>query len=210
MSVVVVGTLAEQEAIIEESLAGFVEIGNALMRIRDEELYREAGFDGFVAYLEFKPWGISRARAYQQIEAAQVSNIVGNVQNDRQALELAPLMRANPDNPEVVIDLFEEVKKETGGKPTAKKIKEKVASVLPKKRPTKPKNHSVHPEMIQHLESFNRLGKSWSRVLLGRLSQTQCRKEYAKIQEAQELLARMSEAYAPQLDSLSVIPKGVS
>jgi len=83
----------KQERIVERGLAWFVEVGNALRRIRDEEFYREAGFDGFVEYLESKPWGIGANAAYKQIQAAEVVAICTTVQTERQARELAPLAR---------------------------------------------------------------------------------------------------------------------
>ena len=77
MKLSITTTLVEQEAIVEHGLASFVEVGNALMAIRDGELYREDGFDGFVEYLESKPWGIGRTDAYQQINAAKVVSAIG-------------------------------------------------------------------------------------------------------------------------------------
>ena len=129
---VVLTTLREQEEIVERGLASFVEVGNALMRIREEELYREAGFDGFADYLEAKPWGIGANAAYKQIQAAEVAAICTTVQTESQARELAPLMRKA--TPEVVQQVYAEVVQETNGKPTAARIREKVREILPPKK----------------------------------------------------------------------------
>lgn len=86
--------LAEKEAVIENGLAGFLAIGKALRGIRDERLYRE-NFDNFETYLSGR-WGMSRARAYQLMEALDLSTIVDNagalpLANEGQLRALAPI-----------------------------------------------------------------------------------------------------------------------
>jgi hypothetical protein len=103
---VVVSSLRENEAVIERGLASFVEVGNALMRIRDGELYREDGFGGFVEYLNSKSWGLSRTRSYELIDSASVSAIA-EIGNEAQARELAPLLKKA--TPEVVQAVFAEL-----------------------------------------------------------------------------------------------------
>jgi hypothetical protein len=66
--------LSELENIIRTGLATFVEVGNALLEIRDSKLYRSS-YSTFEEYCHNK-WQISRPRAYQLIEAAE---IVGNL-----------------------------------------------------------------------------------------------------------------------------------
>jgi hypothetical protein len=96
-SIVVIRSLSECEAVIESGLRSFFEVGNALADIQDNHLYEDAGFDGFIAYLDSKPWGISQAHARRQIEAAKVVEIIApngsNMPNERQIRELAPLLR---------------------------------------------------------------------------------------------------------------------
>ena len=128
MTTTTLSVLHEQEAIIERGLASFVEVGNALMRIRDDGLYREEGFDGFVEYLESKPWGIDARRAYKQIEASVVAGHLPHVANERQAVELAPLLRKA--TPKVVQQVYAEAVQETDGKPTARVLRDKVREVL--------------------------------------------------------------------------------
>jgi len=62
------GTLAQLEGIIERGLETFIEVGQALMRIRDERLYREAGYSSFEVYCQER-WGHRRAWADRQISA---------------------------------------------------------------------------------------------------------------------------------------------
>jgi phage N-6-adenine-methyltransferase len=70
--------LAECEYIIERGLNTFVEVGAALLEIREGKLYRHhEGYDTFEEYCQ-KRWGIERRRAYQLMDAAEV---VENVKN---------------------------------------------------------------------------------------------------------------------------------
>lgn len=64
------------EAVIEQGLKTFVEVGTALMEIRDGRLYR-AQYRTFESYCRER-WGLERRRAYQLIDAAAV---VENVKN---------------------------------------------------------------------------------------------------------------------------------
>jgi hypothetical protein len=85
--------LAQLEPIIERGLHAFLEVGNALLEIRNCCLYRQA-HSTFKNYVEDR-WHISERRAYQLCEAAEVVNSLpvnlnhGSVLNERQARELA-------------------------------------------------------------------------------------------------------------------------
>lgn len=76
--------LARNEATIARGLSVFMEVGNALMDIRDRKLYRDQHAT-FEAYLNDR-WGISRTRGYQLMSAAQT------------ALELPPLVNIRDMN----------------------------------------------------------------------------------------------------------------
>jgi hypothetical protein len=88
--------LAECEAVVREGLRTFVEVGQALMRIRDGRLYRatHATFDGYVR----DQFGVGQAYAHRLIGAAAValSPIGDKITNEAQARELVPLL----DDPE--------------------------------------------------------------------------------------------------------------
>jgi len=83
------------EQIIEGGLKAFVEVGNALIEVRDQRLYR-AEYHTFEEYLD-KRWHISRPRGYQLIGAAQVVNNLSTngiqipPETERQARELVGL-----------------------------------------------------------------------------------------------------------------------
>jgi rubrerythrin len=86
--------LAELEAVVERGMQTFIEVGQALMAIRDQRLYRET-HSSFEKYLDER-WGISRAQGYRVIDAARVADAVspiGDVKNEAIARELAPLLR---------------------------------------------------------------------------------------------------------------------
>jgi hypothetical protein len=63
---------AELECVINRGLQTFIEVGDALMEIRDQKLYR-FGHDTFEAYCMDK-WGWTRRRANQLIGAAAVAH----------------------------------------------------------------------------------------------------------------------------------------
>lgn len=90
------------EATIERGLKSFIEVGNALLQIRDSKLYRTYGT--FQEYLETR-WALSKRYAYYVIGAAQVVENVNNGSqmqlptNERQA---RPLVALEPDEQRIV------------------------------------------------------------------------------------------------------------
>lgn len=62
--------LRECEVIIQKGLSSFFDVGNALLKIRDEKLYRQE-FKTFEQYCQNK-WQIQRAYAYRLMEASEV------------------------------------------------------------------------------------------------------------------------------------------
>jgi hypothetical protein len=132
--------LFECEVVIEEGLSNFVEVGNALMKIRDGRLYKGA-YKTFEAYCKER-WGMSRAFAHRTIEASGVcANLlpIGNVpQSESVARPLASLP------PETQKEVWKEaVETAPEGKVTAKHV-EAVASK---------KLHSVEPALEAKAEA---------------------------------------------------------
>lgn len=89
--------LATLEAIVERGQQTFIEVGTALLEIRDERLYR-AEHSNFEDYCRAR-WGWSRGRAYQYMDAAKVVAAVSTTvdaapANEAQARELVPLLRS--------------------------------------------------------------------------------------------------------------------
>ena len=87
------GRLDELEAVIERGMQTFVEVGEALMEIRDGRLYKQ-DYGTFEAYCKER-WGFSRGHGYRLIAAAELSP-VGDIPpaNERQARELRAAMRS--------------------------------------------------------------------------------------------------------------------
>ena len=114
--------LAELEAVVERGLETFVEVGRALMEIRDGRLYRETHLS-FEAYLDER-WSMSRSRGYRLIDAARIGELVspmGDIPaNERQARELAPLL----DDERELVDVWRELRAEyPGADLTADRVK---------------------------------------------------------------------------------------
>lgn len=80
--------LAELEETIERGLETFLEVGNALLEIRESKLYRQT-HKTFAAYTKAR-WGFTARRARQLVQAAQTGTMVP-VENERQARELGGL-----------------------------------------------------------------------------------------------------------------------
>ena len=85
--------LAECESVIERGMKSFIEVGTALLKIRDERLYRLT-FATFEDYCRQR-WGWTHRHANRQIEAAQVTRNLGPIgptpQTESQARELTQL-----------------------------------------------------------------------------------------------------------------------
>jgi hypothetical protein len=64
--------LMEHEKVIEQGLGTFVEVGNALLAIRDGKKYRAAGFHSFDAYCRER-WTMSRTHADRLIVASKLA-----------------------------------------------------------------------------------------------------------------------------------------
>lgn len=84
--------LAGCELVIERGRKAFVEVGAALMEVRERELYRET-HGTFEAYCADR-WGFSRVHAWRLMEAADVVATLpmGNIPapaSERQVRELA-------------------------------------------------------------------------------------------------------------------------
>ncbi len=89
-------SLSDLEQTIEGWRGNFHEAGQALLEIRDEELYRKVLFDSFPDYVKVR-WDISRSQAYRLINAARVMDNLSPIgdgvlpQTESQARVLAEL-----------------------------------------------------------------------------------------------------------------------
>jgi phage N-6-adenine-methyltransferase len=88
------------ERVIEQGLARFLEVGQALTEIREQRLYRES-HPSFEHYC-LERWGFRRAHAHRLIQSARVLEALSPMgdtptndhpASERQARELTPLLR---------------------------------------------------------------------------------------------------------------------
>lgn len=117
--------LAQCEATIERGMRAFVEVGQALLRIRDERLYRET-HETFEVYCRER-WDFSVAQGKRLVQAAEVTEAVAPIgatpATESVARELAPL-RETPDQ---MRKAWTEVVEQHGDRPTAKQVREIVS-----------------------------------------------------------------------------------
>lgn len=142
-------TLEECEAVIERGLSSFVEVGNALVAIREGHKYRKT-HKTFEAYCDQR-WGISRPRAYELITAAEVVDSLSAMAdtpvptNERQARALAPLK----SDPAAMADAMRTASRVANGNPTARDVADAVREHKPLERTTVTPNFkpgTVQPE----------------------------------------------------------------
>lgn len=126
----ILADLESLETVIERGLSSFVEVGTALMQIREERLYR-ASHDTFENYCRER-WGFGRDRGEQLIRAAEVvtlmPTIVGipAIANEAQARALGPVR----NEPEKMVQALTSAAEAAGGTPTAADIAEAVADLV--------------------------------------------------------------------------------
>ncbi len=131
------GSLAELERIIERGFAAFVQVGDALARIRDERLYADT-HRTFETYCRER-WGFVASRARQLIAAAEtVTAVTVNgltaPANEAQARELVPLMR---EDERQAVEVWRELRAEHGERVTAERVREAVGERLRSDRATR-------------------------------------------------------------------------
>jgi hypothetical protein len=106
------------EAIIARGLETFIDVGNALLAIRDKRLYREK-HSTFEDYCQDR-WGMQRAHAYRLMDAAKVAGYLspmGDIlpASERQA---RPLSSLEPEQQqEIWTQVVENAPKDGEGKP---------------------------------------------------------------------------------------------
>lgn len=85
--------LDQLEVIIERGQQTFIEVGRALMEIRDRRLYREthATFEAYCG----ERWGWTRQHAYRHIDAAQVAGALSSTDDKPGSVREARAMLAN-------------------------------------------------------------------------------------------------------------------
>lgn len=122
------------EKVIQNGLTSFIEVGNALIAIRDKRLYR-ATYGTFEQYCHDR-WRIERRRAYQLMDAAGVvSNLTDDVKTfSHSESHVAPFAKLPPEERR---EAFEEgIKTAPNGKVTTAHM-QKAAAKFAKPSPLK-------------------------------------------------------------------------
>lgn len=159
MATLVKRTLEQNEAIIEMGVRSFIDVGNALMDIRDKKQYADK-FDSFEGYCQ-KRWGFTRQRARQYIEStvavSDLTTIVvtetdkssGKTQipppvNEAQARAVAEAADDAETRQRVWKEAVELAPKDEAGKPkvTASVVKKAAEKVVGVKRNPRTKSQS--------------------------------------------------------------------
>lgn len=149
-------TLAECEAVIERGMETFVEVGNALLTIRESKLYRatHATFDSYCR----ERWGWSRIRAHQLIDASKVVQEMGETltmvnkpTTERQARPLVELPKAER------ADAWKEAVERSNGKPTAKVVQEVVRERQPRPATIVNGTHAPDPPDVAKLRAAGKI-----------------------------------------------------
>lgn len=120
-----VDLLGECEVVIERGMGVFIEVGSALMLVRDNKLYR-AEFSTFEDYC-LQRWELTDRHANHLIASARVLDelISGTIvpeiipATESQARELAPLL----DDPDELRDVWQHAVERTEGRPTAAAVR---------------------------------------------------------------------------------------
>jgi hypothetical protein len=131
-------SLAENEAIIERGLTSFVEVGLALMRIRDAEQYKVT-HGTFETYLQER-WQMKRQRAYQFIEAAGTTEALSKTFDTVPASD--SVARELKGTPEQKAEAWREAVERYGPNPTAAQTREVTQEKLPPEKRSRPRQRN--------------------------------------------------------------------
>ena len=136
--------LRRYETVIERGSRAFIEVGQALLAIRDGKLYR-ASHDTFEAYCRER-WDFNRNFANKTIRAAKTTAALGTTVPILPAREhqVRPLTRLEPATAAAA---WERAVENAGGEqPTQRQVEEAVAEIVPP--PATPKPPSRRPRTV--------------------------------------------------------------
>lgn len=118
--------LVTLEKVIQRGLSNFIEVGEALMEIRDKKLW-EIEYKSFEYYCH-KKWGMGQWYAYKTIAAAAaVRNLDHGPIKPTTERQTRPLTKL--DSPADQREAWTEAVETSGGKPTAKHVEAAVESI---------------------------------------------------------------------------------
>jgi hypothetical protein len=141
--------LVALEGTIKTHLQSFVDVGTALLRIRDERLYREKS-ETFEAYCQAE-WGFGKSHSYRLIEAAatvkELSSPIGDKCEDGE--------HSSPLGDKSGTVATERVAREVAKAPPEKRaeVVKKAAETAPKDKAGKPKVTAAHVRRVVEQEA---------------------------------------------------------
>lgn len=150
--------LALLETVIERGLATFVEVGEALLEIRDSRLYRDT-HGSFEDYCRER-WGFSESRASRLIAASEVARALpmGKVTTERVARELVPLARKDPEAAALVLS---EAQDRAGDEtPTAAEVRAVVREYLNEEEPIEERDESTWNALLGLMDALAAMTQS--------------------------------------------------
>jgi hypothetical protein len=128
------GKLAQCEEVIERGLDSFIEVGNALLIIREERLYKD-DYDDFKTYCQER-WDTSDRHAHRLIDSAEVMQNIGTDQIGQSGPLPSQQLKESQVRPLVALPPSDQrkawegaVKSSKNGKPTAKQVADSVLLV---------------------------------------------------------------------------------
>lgn len=143
--------LGELEQVVETGLTVFVNVGNALLEIRDSRLYRQQ-FATFEAYCRER-WGLKERRAYQLLDAAEVvKNLACTMVQPTTERQARPLTRLEPEvQREVWQDIVATIAPD---QITAKIVEEQAKAAEPLNEAVKAVKEELKPEPATAQQQF--------------------------------------------------------
>lgn len=187
--------LTECESIIEHGMKTFVEVGTALIEIRDSRLYHTE-YSTFEDYCRER-WGMSRPKAYQLIDAAGVVNNLSTMVdivpiNERQA---RPLTKLEPEQQREAWTRAIETAPE--GKITAAHVQSAVDEIrypIQPERFTRPENLHVSDDSYEWYTPSEIIGAA--RLVMGEIDL-----DPASSPDAQKII-KAGQYYTKEIDGL--------
>lgn len=141
------------ETVIAAGRQTFIEVGNALMEIRDNRLYK-AEYKSFEGYC-LEKWGFKRGNAHDLIETANAAKTVQDIEQFSTTPtreQVRPLTKL--DTPDQQREAWQDAVTASGGKPTAKHVEAAVEKVQSRGRPIEPL--VLTPDQQQKVEEAER------------------------------------------------------
>ena len=132
-------SLPELERVIERGQQTFIEVGRALLEIRDRRLYRETHAT-FEAYCRER-WGWGRSNAYELMDAARVAGVLSGTPDTPTSVRQARAMlnRLEPEERKAVRE----------GTTSPRTVKKMTEPIRRPKRET-PDEHTQVIELVRH------------------------------------------------------------